>query len=79
MKQQPVAETAATSGSTLQDQMMVIVKDQIKQMIPENSATELLNISTWMIFASFMLWAGSKVVGMGTDFLKNDQRENKRI
>lgn len=62
-----------SSGNAIQDQIGNIVKDQIKQMIPENTVTQLLNISSWIMFASFMLWAGGKLVGMGSDFLKKGQ------
>jgi hypothetical protein len=44
----------------------------MKQLIPENTVTQLLNISSWMMFASFLLWAGGKIIGIGTGFLKND-------
>jgi hypothetical protein len=69
-----VSTTMNTStGNAIQDQIGSIVKDQIKQMIPENTVTQLLNMTSWIIFASFLLWAGGKLVGMGSDFLKKGQ------
>lgn len=62
-------ETIGT-GTTIQDQIGNVVKEQIKEMLPENTVTQLLNIASWIIFASFLLWAGGKLVGMGSDFLK---------
>jgi hypothetical protein len=64
---------SVSTGTGIQDQIGSIVKDQIKQMIPENTVTQLLNITSWIMFASFMLWAGGKLVGMGSDFLKKGQ------
>lgn len=61
------------TGNAIQDQIGNIVKDQISQMIPENTVTQLLNMTSWIMFASFMLWAGGKLVGMGSDFLKKGQ------
>ncbi|MDD4531763.1 MAG: hypothetical protein PHH21_03635 [Candidatus Pacebacteria bacterium] len=58
-------------GTTIQDQVTNVVKDQIKQMVPENTVTQLLNIGSWIVFASFILWAGGKLIGIGNDFLKN--------
>jgi len=65
--------SSSSTGTGIQDQIGSIVKDQIKQMIPENTVTQLLNITSWIMFASFMLWAGGKLVGMGSDFLKKGQ------
>jgi hypothetical protein len=63
-----------TTGTGIQDQIGNIVKQQISQMIPENTVTQLLNMTSWITFASFMLWAGGKLVGMGSDFLKKGQQ-----
>ncbi len=60
-----------TTGNAIQDQMNNIVGEQISKLVPENSVTQLLNISSWILFASFLLWAGGKLVGIGSDFLKN--------
>ena len=68
-----IATTNGTTGTGIQDQIGNIVKDQISQMIPENTVTQLLNMTSWITFASFLLWAGGKLVGMGSDFLKKGQ------
>jgi|WetSurMetagenome_2_1015567.scaffolds.fasta_scaffold209303_1 hypothetical protein len=61
----------SSAGGTIQEQIGSVVKEQIKQLIPENSITQLLNITSWIIFASFLLWAGGKLIGIGNEFLKN--------
>lgn len=61
----------STTGTTIQEQVGNVVKDQIKQLVPENTVTQLLNICSWIVFASFILWAGGKLIGIGNDFLKN--------
>ena len=61
-----------TTGATIQEQVGNVVKEQMQQLIPENTVTQLLNISSWIIFASFLLWAGGKLIGIGSDFLKNN-------
>ena len=71
---QAVTTTNGTTGTGIQDQIGNIVKNQISQMIPENTVTQLLNMTSWITFASFMLWAGGKLVGMGSDFLKKGQQ-----
>jgi hypothetical protein len=71
---QSSATSDAVTGNAIQDQIGSIVKDQISQMIPENTVTQLLNMTSWIMFASFLLWAGGKIVGMGSDFLKKGQQ-----
>lgn len=65
---------SVSTGNAVQDQIGNIVKSQISQMIPENTVTQLLNMTSWITFASFLLWAGGKLFGMGSDFLKKGQQ-----
>jgi hypothetical protein len=69
--------TNNSTGTTIEGQIGNVIKDQIKQLIPENTVTQLLNISSWMLFASFLLWAGGKLIGIGNDFLKISQNGNR--
>lgn len=71
--QASVINSTSVGAGGVQDQIGGAVKDQLKQLIPENTVTQLLNISSWTIFASFLLWAGGRLVGMGSDFLKRDK------
>ncbi|MFA5714630.1 MAG: hypothetical protein WC998_02730 [Candidatus Paceibacterota bacterium] len=73
----PTQNNVPATGDTIQDQVGKVIKEQIGQLIPENTVTQLLNISSWMMFASFLLWAGGKIIGIGNDFLKNDYGNRK--
>ncbi|MDD5098435.1 MAG: hypothetical protein PHD31_01840, partial [Candidatus Pacebacteria bacterium] len=55
-----VSTTAQTQPSVLsaQEQVGNIIKNQLKELVPENTITQLLNMSSWIMFASFLLWAG---------------------
>ena len=66
----PTIVQTTSTGNAIQDQVGNIIKDQMRQLIPENSGVQLMNISSWILFASFLLWAGGKLVGIGNDFLK---------
>ena len=74
-----VQENKALSGSAIQNQMNAIVGDQINQqiskLVPGNTITEMLNASVWSIFATLLIYAGAKIIGIGRDFLK-DARED---
>ena len=67
-----VKTEVVNTGTTIQDQIGNVVKDQIKQLVPENTVTQLLNMSSWIMFASFLLWAGGKLIGIGNNFLKDN-------
>jgi hypothetical protein len=69
--QQTAAQTLS-QGTSAEDQVGEMVKEQIKEMMPEDSVTQLLNIVSWILFASFILFAGGKLVGIGTDFLREE-------
>ena len=62
--------TSSGSSTGIEGQIGNVIKDQIKQMIPENTVTQALNMSSWIVFASFLLWAGGKLIGIGSNFLK---------
>jgi hypothetical protein len=47
-----------------------IIQEQIGQLIPANTISLLLNMSAWILFATFLVYAGAKVVGLGAGFLK---------
>jgi hypothetical protein len=78
---QPQASVAVPSASTgtLQDQMNALVGDQInqkiKEMLPANTITELLNSTIWIAFATFLVYAGARAVGMGRDFLNDASKQ----
>ena len=61
---------AQTTNLNAQEQVTNMVKNQLKELIPENTVAQLLNMSSWIIFASFLLWAGGKLIGLGSDFLR---------
>jgi hypothetical protein len=71
LNEAPTTPTDITGA--LENQIGNIVKDQIQGLLPENSVSQLLNMSSWMLFASFLLWAGGRLIGLGAGFLKEGQ------
>jgi len=67
-------EEAPITSTSIETQVGNMIKDQIKQFLPENTVSQALNMSSWIIFASFLLWAGGKLIGLGNDFLKGGQK-----
>jgi len=67
-------EEAPITSTSMENQIGNLIKEQVRQFLPENSVSQALNMSSWIIFASFLLWAGGKLIGLGNDFLKGGQK-----
>ncbi|MFA5178205.1 MAG: hypothetical protein WC427_01435 [Candidatus Paceibacterota bacterium] len=77
--QTSASATPSASSGTLQDQMNALIGNQInekiKEMLPANTITDLLNASIWIAFATFLVYAGARAVGMGRDFLNDASKQ----
>ena len=49
-----------------------LISDQINSILPENSVENTLNMTAWIIFAFFMVYAGGKIADIGFKFLKKE-------
>lgn len=71
---EPKIETSSQSPTGIIDPQELasgIIKEQLGNMMPSNSVSGLLNISSWILFASFLVYAGAKVAGIGNELLKS--------
>jgi len=80
---QPAVQTAATasgqanSNNLSPEQAQQVMQNQIQQsvgqavggLLPEGGLTKLLNIVVWVIFATFLVFAGAKLSGVGIKLL----------
>jgi hypothetical protein len=48
-----------------------IVKDQLNNIISQESTEKMFNMTAWIMFATFLVFSGSKVVAMGTGLIQN--------
>jgi preprotein translocase subunit SecG len=67
------SQTSANGSTNLQDQMSAIMGEQIGKLMPANTVTGLLNVSSWILFATFLVYAAGKIIAIGSDFLKKDR------
>jgi len=58
------------SPEELQKEMKKIVEEQIKEMIPSEFLTKLLNLISWSIFTGILIFAGGKITGIGIRLIK---------
>ena len=61
------AEQRAQVESAIKDQ----ISGQLKEIIPEEFILKLLNLSSWSLFVFILIFAGSKISGLGIKLLKN--------
>ncbi len=70
---QEKTEKASSSGSGIlnpQDLINQALQEQVGQLIPADAITLSLNMLAWIIFATFLVYAGAKVAGLGHEFLR---------
>ncbi|MDD3386795.1 MAG: hypothetical protein PHU17_02605 [Candidatus Pacebacteria bacterium] len=69
--------TEENSSGSVEDKIGSIIGNQVSQMIPQSTVTQLLNMLSWIVFATFLVFAGAKVVGMGADLLRSPKKEKE--
>jgi hypothetical protein len=70
----PATQTTdkSSSGQITAEQLAGnIIKDQMNEMLSPEKINIMLNMTAWILFASFLIYAGGKIVGIGNDFLKS--------
>lgn len=61
------AEQKAQAENALKNQ----IGSQIKEIIPEEFILKLLNLSSWSLFVFILIFAGSKISGLGIKLMKD--------
>lgn len=56
----------------IQDQIQSLMSEQFSSIIPSGAITDMLNMTAWIIFATFMVYAGAKVAGLGASMIRRE-------
>lgn len=68
---QTQSQPRAQGGSfSLDAQLGNILGTQIKQMVPDNTVPQLLNLLSWSVLAGVFIFGGSQISGLGIKLLK---------
>lgn len=59
-----------STPAEVQKQMESIVSEQIRQLIPTELIANLLNLISWAIFASFLIFAGFQIASLGVKLIR---------
>jgi hypothetical protein len=57
----------------MQDAMWQAVSESINGMIPNGAFSKILNAALWSVFATFLVYAGASVSGVGVKMLKSEK------
>lgn len=56
-------------------QMVEMIKNSLKEFIPEDATVKMFNMVAWIMLATFLVFSGSKLVSMGGTLLKTPKKE----
>lgn len=60
---------------TQEDQMQNLVKEslgnQLEKIMPTDSITKIMNLSSWSMFVFILIYAGSKIASLGIKLVKD--------
>jgi hypothetical protein len=68
-------EVAPKTGG-LEDQIGGMIREYIKEILPQDTTTQMLNMFAWIMFAVFLVYSGSKLVSIGAVLLRNPKKED---
>jgi len=64
------APAAGLSEKDIQKNIQNMVGEQIKGLLPADFIVKLLNLISWSILATILIWGGSRISGLGIKLLK---------
>lgn len=68
-----VKGTQKITNQSLEDiraQMETALQEQLKGIIPADSIVKLLNLISWSIFATLLIFGGGQIAGLGIKLIK---------
>ncbi len=61
----------ADQKAQVEDMVKSQISGQLKEMIPEEFTLKLLNLSSWSMLVFILIFAGSKISGLGIKLMKD--------
>jgi len=69
--QSTVPSSPADAQAQMQQSISQATNQALSNMIPPDSVVKLLDIIAWSIFATFLIYAGGKICGIGIQLLSS--------
>jgi hypothetical protein len=67
-----LADTKINLNLPMEEQIQQIIKDQIGQIIPQESMFKFFNLGAWWIFMMILMLGGGKLAIIGVNLLKGE-------
>lgn len=71
ISQEDLQNLQQMQGDQAQSLIKESVKEQIERMIPADSITKIMNLSSWSMFVFILIYAGGKIAGLGIKLVKD--------
>ncbi|MDD2274748.1 MAG: hypothetical protein PHI91_02700 [Candidatus Pacebacteria bacterium] len=68
-------ETVSQTSGGLEGQIGGMIGEYIKDLVPRGATTLMLNMFSWILLATFLVYSGSKLVSMGSVLIKKDKKD----
>lgn len=62
---------SAEAQAFAQVKMQQAIGESVSKLFPAEAVFQLLNMTSWIIFASFLVFAGGRIAGIGVKLLAN--------
>ena len=66
-------KTTPISSEELQREMKKIIEEQIKEIVPPEFLAKILNLASWSILASILIFGGSRITAIGIRLIKDSE------
>jgi hypothetical protein len=66
----PSQKKTPTSLEEIQKQMGEVLAEQLKEILPKESLTKILNLAVWSILAGILIFGGSQISSLGVKLIK---------
>jgi hypothetical protein len=67
-----VSSTDLSQTSDTQAQLQKMLQEQLKNLIPADAISKILNLSVWSLLAFIFIFAGTKIAELGIKLLKKE-------
>ncbi|KPJ71332.1 hypothetical protein AMJ50_02455 [Parcubacteria bacterium DG_74_3] len=70
-KKEEIALPQKGETKDVQSQIEQAVGEQLKELIPADAITRMLNLAIWSMLAGLLIFGGSQISGLGIKLIKN--------
>ena len=70
----PQEKTATSDLAEIEKEMEKILGEKLKELIPTEFITKIMNLTSWSIFVGIMVFGGSQIASIGVKLIKDERK-----